>query len=338
MTFYPFPSIDQFRNVIRSVKDTVRYAGRDSTDDPIFNHDPLPTIRFRGTVKLHGTNAAIVREDGVITYQSRSRVLTLDDDNAGFAGHMNGCSDTVQKIFDQICTECLYPKDFKPLIKIFGEWCGGNIQKGVAINGLPKMFVVFAIKIDETWVDIERFSLNEFNVAGIYNILQFGAYFIDIDFERPEAAQNKLGELTLDVEKECPAGKYFGNPGIGEGIVWKPVDYCFWNDSKFTFKVKGEEHSTSKVKTLAAVDVEAADSLRELIDSLVTPARLEQGISVMQERKIPLDMKSLGEYLRWVYNDIVKEDADTIVASGYDPKKLGSPIANKARPFYIRNI
>jgi hypothetical protein len=32
-------------------------------------------------------------------------------------------------------------------ITIYGEWCGGNIQKGVGITNLEKSFFIFGVKI-----------------------------------------------------------------------------------------------------------------------------------------------------------------------------------------------
>ena len=87
MTMIRFPSIEQFRTVIRHVQQQTRYVGKDENGDAIYNASkPLPTLKFRGTVKLHGTNAGIVYdfETDDFTYQSRERVLTLTQDNAGF--------------------------------------------------------------------------------------------------------------------------------------------------------------------------------------------------------------------------------------------------------------
>lgn len=89
---HKFPSIEQFRNTIRTVTDRARYAGRDENGDPIFNlHASLPTITFTGTVKLNGTNAGIEYDTatGEIRYYSRERIITPGDDNAGFAAFMS---------------------------------------------------------------------------------------------------------------------------------------------------------------------------------------------------------------------------------------------------------
>ena len=76
---------------------------------------------------------------------------------------------------------------------------------------------------------------------------------------------------------------------------------------------------------------------RAFIESVVTESRLEQGLdNLVREQLLPFDMKSLGDFIRWVYNDILKEETDTIVANQIDTKKLGSAIANVARPWYIQ--
>jgi hypothetical protein len=112
-----------------------------------------------------------------------------------------------------------------------------------------------------------------------------------------------------------------------------------WNDSGTWFKCKGEKHSVSKVKTLAAVDVEAVENMREFVKSVVTEARLEQGLdNLVREQLLPFEMKSMGDFIRWVYNDVLKEEMDTIIANQIDPKKLGSAIANEARPWFIKKF
>ena len=204
-----YPSIEQFRNVIRTVKSNHDYKGKDEEGKAIYKHtENYPTLKFKGTVKLHGTNAGIVNYGDRIEFQSRERVLSLNEDNAGFMTAMS-----VKNL------DFLFEK-FKPTeyVAIYGEWCGGNVQKGVAINGLEKMFVIFGVMVDDNWVDLPT-DLHK-NEIGIYNILQFPTYEIDIDFNNPETIQNKLIEMTISVEDECPVGKYFGVSGIGEGIVY----------------------------------------------------------------------------------------------------------------------
>src|SRR5690349_16795997 len=96
-----FPSIEQFRNVVRQVRTHHDYQGADAEGNAIYNHtSPYPTITFEGTVKLHGTNAAIVKYKDRTEYQSRERVLDLQHDNQGFMLNMSGKN--TSSLFDGI--------------------------------------------------------------------------------------------------------------------------------------------------------------------------------------------------------------------------------------------
>jgi hypothetical protein len=345
LSLIKFPSVEQYRNVIKAVQHRTNYDGKDEDGKSKFTPRPQPTLKYRGTVKLHGTNAGIVRRfngaDPVFQYQSKERILTLEQDNAGFMLAMMGKESALVQLFSQIEARFEHgeSKSVFDTITVFGEWAGGNIQKGVALNGLPKFFAYFAVRVgegeDAKWFDIERFADIEFREEGLFNILTFGKWETDIDFERPLEVQNKLGELTLEVEKQCPAGKHFGQDGIGEGIVWTCVTPGWWS-SDFWMKIKGEKHSVSKVKTLAAVDTEAVRAVADFVESVVTEGRLVQGAqNLVREQGKPFEMSSMGDFIKWVYGDVMKEETDTIVANQLDPKKLGGPIANKARQWFV---
>lgn len=316
-----YPSIGQFRNVIKTVRTNHDYKGKDEQGSPIYEHtEKYPTLKFKGTVKAHGTNGAIVKyADGSIKYQSRERELSLLSDNAGF--YLNISNINFDNLFNAF--------EFKDYIAIYGEWCGGNIQKGVALNQLPKMFIIFGLKIDDVWVHTDY----QDNSNGIYNIEQFGNYDIDIDFENPELIQNTLIDMTTQVEEECPIGKYFGVSGIGEGIVFT----CESNPD-LKFKSKGEKHSSSKVKVLNSVDTEELENLKEFIDYAVTENRLQQGKKFFLENGIELHQKNTGVFISWIVKDILKEESDTILKNKINLKKVNSAIAVKAKTWFFNNI
>jgi hypothetical protein len=321
-----FTDIGQFREVIRSVKTHHDYHGKDENGEPIYGHlTPYPILKFRGTVKLHGTNAGIRKEkDGSYWFQSRENDLSLEKDNARFYALMN--MRPYERLFDGI--------QFEDTCVIYGEWCGENIQKGVAITQLPKMFVIFAVRIDDVYMDLKQYSHLRMPEHDIYNILDFPHWEMDIDFNEPELVQNKLIDLTMAVEAECPVGKQLGVTGTGEGIVWEHVN----GPLRYIFKVKGEKHQNSKVKTLTTVNVEEVENMKAFIEYAVTENRMKQGIDKMIENHVPLELKSTGEYLRWVYNDVIKEESDTILKNGIDVKKLGSAVSAKARMYWMNHI
>lgn len=331
---YPFPSINQFRNVVKTIREQACYMGKNDAGEAVFNPAPVyPKLSFTGTVKLHGTNAAIAFDDRGYTFQSRERVLTREADNAGFMAHMEQYLLPISMMFQKILDLNNVPQDILETVVVYGEWCGGSIQKNVAICGVPKMFIIFAVKINDQWIKTPDISCPE---TRIFSMKQYPSFKIDIDFEHPEEAQNRLGQLTEQVEACCPVGKAFGVEGIGEGIVWR----CDSNpSSEYWFKVKGEKHSATKVKTLASVDVEAVEQINDFVTMAVTEARLEQGLhNLINEQMKPFAMTSMGDFIRWVHQDVLKEEADTLQSNGINYKKLGSPITLAAKRWFVNKL
>lgn len=318
-----YPSIDQFRNVIRTVRLRHDYKGSDSESNPIYRHtENYPVLKFIGTVKLHGTNSSIVKySDGRLEFQSRERVLSLDEDNANFMAEMMKVD--LSFLFSNI--------QFNEYCAVYGEWCGGNIQKGVAINGLPKMFVIFGVKADDIWIKLPSYLYD--NQNNIYNILQFPTYEVDIDFNNPEVVQNRLIEMTIAVEECCPVGKFFGKDGVGEGIVFTAEI-----DQDLKFKSKGEKHSVTKVKKLNPIDTEVMKSINEFVEYAVTENRLEQGITFFKENNIGVESKNTCQFLSWIVRDVLKEENDAIINNNIDEKKVKNAIVTKSRVWFLNKL
>lgn len=369
---YSFPSIEQYRTVIKYVND--RAARRQV---------PRPKLAFHGTVKLHGTNASIVaNSDGEYWAQSRSTVITPEADNAGFAAFAHRSD--IKAVLTAVALNAenaffashdwveRYPVD----VAVYGEWCGGNIQSGVALNKLGKMFVIFAIRLlskddDERksiWLmpwDVEKaFESVAQEVNGrwitfghvdniasfelpVYCIEKFKTWHLEVDFVDPAATQNELVRITTEVEAECPVGAAFGVSGVGEGVVWT----CVGDASRpstgeptviqiddLVFKVKGEKHSDTKVKTVGAVDIERLNSIKELAESFITDHRLEKGLAFLQETGVAdvYDVKNIGPFLKWVGTDIIKEETDTIVGNGFEVKDVTKAINNLAKEWFLQ--
>jgi hypothetical protein len=184
----PFPSIEQYRNVVKLVRERAQHDGV-----------PLPRLTFRGSVKLHGTNAGIgFGPAGEMWAQSRSLVLTPEADHMGFATWLRDNAQAIPHLVSSV---------------IFGEWCGGNIQKGVALGQLPKMFIPFAVVTNGRWWTPEEMKTFFFH-SGLRCIYDFPNWTWVIDFNRPEEYQNALRDLTMAVELECPVAKELGVSGV----------------------------------------------------------------------------------------------------------------------------
>lgn len=341
-----FPSIEQFRNVVATINRNFNYLGLDVNGEAIYDQSlPKPTITFKGTVKLHGTNAGVsYNNEAGVWAQSRENIITSQKDNAGFAFFVESKDTVFRELFDIIATHNNIDCDTNT-ITIYGEWAGKGIQKGVGISNLEeKTFFVFGVKITPHTNSEEELRANpaywvnssyvEYVNHRIYNIEDFQTYSIDIDFNMPQLVQNQLSELTLQVEEQCPVAKAFGFEGIGEGIVWTAE--CGGIVQRF--KVKGEKHSSSKVKTLAAVDTEKLNSITEFIEYAVTDSRFNQALENVFPNNEPIDTKKLGDVIRWVVNDIIKEETDTLVSNGLEPKDVNKYISNEVRTKFFKLV
>lgn len=351
-------STGQYKNTIKTVHERCN-----------FHRIDVPELTFKGTVKLHGTNAAIynVLENDQIVVQSKNNEITVEEDNHGFARFV----ETNKKLFNNIINvvKTDYPQEIAgQAIVVYGEWVGGNIQpsKALGVAQLPKMFVVFAMKfikhnpnvsmedqIDENseeslriekWLKEEQITkiLNQVNglkESKIYNIYDFPTFELIIDMKNPKLAQNKLIEITNSVEQECPVAKTLGATGIGEGVVWKCVsDHPQINTSDLVFKVKGKEHSVTNVKTIAEVDTAKVQSVNAFVDMVVTENRLQQGIDYLQEQHLPLLVNSMGTFLKWAANDCLKEENDVLVESNLTQKDVTSAINQRAKQWFLTKL
>ena len=335
--FTKFTDIKQYRNIIKDVIHSIQYDGIDENGNHIMNRNKeLPTVTFKGTVKLHGSNSAVSHtyEDG-LWFQSRNRKITVGKDNAGFAAFATKHQEDFEKLINTIREDVDSKEN---IVTVFGEWCGKGIQKNVSIANVEKRFVIFAVKVtpfseeDSYYIDCTKYnSDNEL----IHNINDFKTYSVDVDFNHPELAQNKFIELVEEVEKECPVGKALGVTSdmnnVGEGIVWE----TFMDGKRFIFKTKGSKHSISRVKTVAAVDVEKVNSILEFVDYCVTENRLNQGIeSVFTQTGTEPDIKQMGPFLKWIMGDIIKEEIDVLCQNDLTAKDVGREVSKKARVWF----
>ena len=347
-----YPETGQFRQVITSVEKHTRRREED-------RNKPLPVLKFIGTVKLHGTNSALAfnKESG-FWCQSRNNIITPQKDNAGFATHMTPIA---EKFFNDLVlpTSAAIREQYEVgrTIVIFGEWCGGKIQKNVAISGLPTMFVIFKVRVrhskeiattedteddadeetrtDSFWLEPTHWPHLKWTEKSIYNIMDFQTFEIEIDFGTPKSVQNKLVAITEEVERQCPVGAHFQKTGVGEGVVWTEWEKTF---GTLTFKVKGEQHSVSHVKTLAPVDAEKLANLQEFVEYACTENRMLQGLDYLREQQLTIEMKNVGAFLKWLVNDIVKEEKDTMEKSNIVSNDVGRGIQNKAKKWYQDQI
>lgn len=333
-----FPSIESFRHTITAVQRTCAHHGI-----------AIPTVRYVGVPKLHGTNASIRWfADGSVKFYSRERELSVDSDNAGFCRELSASGS--QPYLERLKNAAIrHLTNFRGDVIIFGEWCGKGVQKNVALNLVDKHFVPFWVAVpnrDDTDAQFIRFNPND----GL-GIPESTYVYVDIDFNKPDIALPVLLETMQSFEDRCPyAYAVYGVSGIGEGAVFSPVNWsdlpqCLQNEPfKRVFKVKGEKHGNKSVETKAPIRL--SDDAAETIDSLVREVlpewRLEQGWKHLEDTVGEVTNKATGEFIRWVMKDVHKECLDilnsTAKSLNVDPKKIDGAIINQAKLWFMEKV
>jgi hypothetical protein len=299
---------------------------------------------------VHNSNAGVSysNPDG-IWYQSREHVITVEKDNMGFAFFCEQRKVELIDIIDELAEG--YGIDLNEnVITLYGEFAGGNIQKNSALTNSEKSFIIFRYfkvsslesneKLKAKWYETTIDSAQNIHIVNseehrIYNIKDYFYKTIDIDFNKPERAQNELVELVNEIEAASPLGKYFGHESnIGEGVV---ISYLTEDRALMQAKVKGEAHSNSKVKTLKPVDTEKLDAIDKCVEAICHNWRFEQGLVTVfgPDYENTIDRKRIGEYLKFIGTDTIREESLIIAEFGFEPKDVMGKVQQKAKEYFF---
>lgn len=296
MSFVAWPSIEHLHSV-------QKFAYKNN----------IHSIMYRPKVKLHGTNAAVrVYPEGKIQAQSRSKDISVDNDNFGFA----------RWVADQRWFHLSEP------YVIFGEWVGPGVQSGVALTQIPsKTFAVFAVKQGEVLItepdQIRFYVLPEIPVIPWHTDTR-----IQLWMGQENTAQVEwINTITEQADKICPWVKVNYNiEGPGEGFVFYPIDQPF---EGYAFKSKGTTHRVTGPKA-AQMKAPAPESVLAFAELVLTPARLEQMAGNVFTKE------NIGPFIGAVCRDVAKECVEEL--GDLDWKQVSNVLVRKAREWYIGRI
>ncbi len=321
-------SIGKFTDVIDTVKWKTFYIGDDDEGNLLYDETKkLPTLTFKGTTKIHGSFAGIKWDGENIIAMSKESVITPQKDNAGFAMMVEGEKEFWKEMLIGI------EGDFQE-ISIMGEVAGPRIQKGVGINLLPeKSFFMFGIKYlvkgeeKYKWAELPEYILGVIAKQGpknVYSLHDFKTWEINVDFNNPKEALKTLDEIMNEVDKLCPVAESLGYVGVGEGNVWIST----YKDERLIFKIKGESHSkVNKIRQPKEKDPREQEKL-DFAEKVVTK-RLRQAVQEVCDTNNggKLTMKDLGSIIKWVINDVIKEEALMFKESNFSVKDVNKYIS-----------
>jgi hypothetical protein len=256
--------------------------------------------------KIHGTSSHI-RWDGNVVYFF-----------SGGEKYDNFCAlfdkDKLQNKFIEIVG------NKKTLV--CGEAYGGKQQKMSETYGKQLRFIVFDVKIDDTWLNV----INANNFAN-----NLGLEFVHY--------QKIAADITeIDAQRDADSVQAIRN-GVGtgkmrEGIVLRPPFECVQsNGERLIAKHKREEFAERK-HTPKVVDVQRLEVLQkaeEIAEEWVVPMRLEH---VLQEHLEIVDMSHTSQLIRAMIVDIYKEASGEIVEN----KDVETAIGRKTAKLWKERI
>lgn len=331
MGFKKYTSIESFAHV---------YRGQDYFDNKV-------AVHYGAKIKLHGTNGAVrVTEDGTVIAQSRSRDITPQNDNAGFAAWVSATHDA-----------WAFPPAAAGIegiggdIIFYGEWAGKGIQKTDAVTKLnDKYFFVFAVYFAGADTFVVDPGMIEKMIPDLDQVVVVPwecAFEVPVDFNNAEACQEfaaELSDLVSQIGERDPfIYGMFGVDGPGEGLVVTPmcdpgmdpiktgtVDAYWYN--RMVFKVKTEAHAVKK-GSAASTNMEAPEGVAEFVDMFVTPARCEQGLTEVGGDAIP---EKTGYFLKWLGQDVKKESIQELSDMGLEWKDVTKAVNQAARAWWLQ--
>ncbi len=79
-------------------------------------------------------------------------------------------------------------------------------------------------------------------------------------------------------------------------------------------------------------------NVEDFVSKHLTEERLTQGWNWLAEMKMPQNETSTGNFIKWLFNDIIKEEIDELTASGLTTKDLGGAVAKNSKLWFFKKI
>lgn len=181
-----------------------------------------PSFELIGTVKLHGTHADMVIDaKDAIGFQSRNQTdLQPEKDNEGFATFANPLKQDILALKNAYISRYRALNPSTPLettypVVIAGEFCGGKIQKKVALLQLKKQFVIVSVNVNDTWLPDDEYGDIHDESIGIYNISRAGFFYRTLQLQNPAESEAEINTLVKQVKRSARTLEPSESLGLG---------------------------------------------------------------------------------------------------------------------------
>ncbi len=327
-------SIEQFRHIVQKV-------------NFLYPNNP-PKVTFIGYEKIHGAQMGVSFNniDG-FWVQSKNNIITPEQDHMGCVKEAYKNKEVWLDIITQLSVENNIDLNLYT-ITVYAEWAGGNIQRNSAISGLNKRAIIFRyakVSVIDTESVLEDYYIetksNNHTVKNvehnIFNIADFPTIIYDVDFKDPTKASVELSKVIEENEDNSPVGKLMGKPNnILEGYVF----YGNFDHHTLVFKMKGSKHSKSKVKSVKKYteeDLKKLDEKKKCATEIFSEQRCNQALTEIFgiDFENTIDIKKMGEYLKWVNADTIKEEYDILKKYDLTFREVNRDFQNLTKEYFL---
>lgn len=344
--------IYDFKTTINDMRSYFDYVNKSNKSD----HSDYPTLYCIGTTKVCGTQMAVVESNRQRHYQSKNKIITINDDNYDCAKFCEEHKYNFDSIFNKIYKNYCYDEDLTYCV--FMEYFGKNISgHNTAISNLDRKAMIFDVRVFDNQKNLVYSTLDNILIPNnydcepilsklygndIFNTYMFKTYELMLDLKNPEETAEKINIILQSIENECPVGKFFNKIGICEGIVWTTKLY----DKLFTFKTKtrtylegdkSRKNKKPKEKLIIQYEPEVIEKVETFVSEAITFDRLEQAKNHINKSEFN-DIRDLGKVIKFMINDILEEERLTIAHNNFSKDLLCKCIADQIKKlFNIQN-
>lgn len=243
--------------------------------------------------KIDGTNSCIfLKEDNTLGFGSRTRELSLDNDNGGFYANILFDKDEYNKFLRYL--------QENPNHIIYGEWLIPHTIKRYKADAWKKLYV-FDIydATSNTYISYDRYK----------NVLaKFGINYIP-------AITTLVNPTIEDIKKHLDdTGNYLIENGLGEGIVIKNYDYKNKYGRITWAKILTEDFYGNKkeLRTKNHINNEMAQVEFSIVKMFLTPEFISKEYVKFKEDKGEFNSRHIFEFLNRTFLEFYKDNWELI--------------------------
>lgn len=250
--------------------------------------------------KIDGTNGQVYLNNvGEIEAGSRNRVLTLDNDNAGFFNYISENENIKQYLQKH------------PTHRLYGEWLVPHSLKTYREDAWRK-FYIFDITIDKDEDEIEYIPFD------IYKPL---LEEFELDYIPPLA---KIKNVTYDALIKRLEDNHFliqDGKGSGEGIVIKNYDFYNRFKRQTWAKIVTNEFKEKHNRTMGYNELKTKEMIEQrIVDDYCTAAFIEKEYAKIVEEKGGWTSRYIPMLLSKVFYELINEETWHFIKKYKNPK------------------